>query len=144
MKKFFYLMSLCLCMFMGAVALSSCGDDADDIIDDLEDGNITTTASVSIGANKDVLVITYKNAWTETHTALFTNDECTSYIVVYDFKSETLADAMWADAKDEDGYTRNSKKKITYDSTETFEGTPKSVMDQVFNSMAEEYNSGRK
>ena len=62
MKKFFYLMSLCLCMFMGAVALSSCGDDADDIIDDLEDGNITTTASVSIGDNKDVLVVTYKNA----------------------------------------------------------------------------------
>lgn len=29
MKKFFYLMSLCLCMFMGAAALSSCGDDDD-------------------------------------------------------------------------------------------------------------------
>ena len=31
MKKFFYLMSLSLCMFMGVAALSSCGDDDDNV-----------------------------------------------------------------------------------------------------------------
>ena len=30
MKKFFYLMSLCLCMFAGAAVMTSCGDDDDD------------------------------------------------------------------------------------------------------------------
>ena len=30
MKKFFYLMSLCLCMFAGVAVMTSCGDDDDD------------------------------------------------------------------------------------------------------------------
>ena len=33
MKKFFYLMSLCLCMFAGVAVMSSCGSDDDVEID---------------------------------------------------------------------------------------------------------------
>ena len=38
MKKFFYLMSLCLCMFMGASVLTSCGDDDEEVVN--IDGNV--------------------------------------------------------------------------------------------------------
>lgn len=40
MKKFFYLMSLCMCMFAGAAVMTSCGDDDEDVND--KGGNTTT------------------------------------------------------------------------------------------------------
>lgn len=143
MKKFFYLLSLCLCMFVGGVTLSSCGDDTDDIIDDLENGNIKATAKLTIGENKDVLVVTYKGAYSETHTALFNDaDKCTSYIVVYDFESSKLCDEMWKECKDEEEYTRNGSKKITADHSDEFAGYPKSAVDQVFKSMKQQIDNG--
>ena len=37
MKKFFYLMSLCLCMFMGAAVMTSCSNDDEEVVDN---GNV--------------------------------------------------------------------------------------------------------
>ena len=37
MKKFFYLMSLCLCMFMGAAVVTSCSNDDEEVVDN---GNV--------------------------------------------------------------------------------------------------------
>ena len=41
MKKFFYLMSLCLCMFAGAAVMTSCSDDDDEVVD--KGGNVKGT-----------------------------------------------------------------------------------------------------
>jgi len=37
MKKFFYLMSLCLCMFAGAAVMTSCSNDDEEVVDN---GNV--------------------------------------------------------------------------------------------------------
>lgn len=43
MKKFFYLMSLCLCMLAGTAVMTSCGDDDDDDEEVVDNGNVKGT-----------------------------------------------------------------------------------------------------
>ena len=64
MKKYFFLLAA---MFIGAVCLTSCGDDDDleDAIDDIISGKVKPTVTIKDG-NPAVFTATFKDVYTET------------------------------------------------------------------------------
>ena len=129
MKKFFYLMSLCLCMFMGASVLTSCGDDDDDKIvinpgtlqeGVVEEGNIIKATAVEDGI---AYVI----------TAIFDADnKCTSFVQQYVFASVAAAQQAWAEFQKEEGIEEEkvaiTGNVISWDRTKEFEGRSKNEL----------------
>ena len=135
MKKFFYLMSLCLGLFAGAAVMTSCGDD------DLEGGEI----KAGITEKGNTLTLTYKNAYaTCTETATFdSNDKCIKYIEATTYSSKDVANQAWdaemqyVDADEKARYKKDGKT-ITYDATEEFKGVSKSEIRQYMERFLEE------
>ena len=132
MKKFFYLMSLCLCMFMGAATLSSCGDD------DLDIKNVQT--GITENGNTITLSFNYYNIYTQISTATFDdNGLCIKYIDQMNYSSKDACNTAWdllqsVNAGDTEELAKYSKsgKTITYDDTEYFKGWTKTQVRQYF------------
>lgn len=146
MKKYFMMAAL---MCMGALCLTSCGDDdkdeIDDIIDDVEQGTLKPTTKFEEKGNQMILTITWKNVDTQVQTATLQNDICESYIVKDTYASTKLADEAWKEVqKDKDyaQYVTRDGKTITQDLTEEFKGLPKEVLRGVMQNMAQEMERG--
>lgn len=129
MKKFFYLMSLCLCMFAGVAVMTSCGDDD---IDDIDPDNIEFKVGITEKGN--TLTFTAKTSYyTYVEIATFdSNDKCTKFLEQEIYPSKDYANAAWeaykAEYKDDpDDWKKYSKdgKTITYDDTEDWAGKSK-------------------
>lgn len=136
-------------MCMGALCLTSCGDDdkddIDDIIDDIEQGTLKPTTKFEEKGNQMILTITWKNVDTQVQTATFQGEECVSYIVKDTYANNTLADEAWKEVqKDKDyaQYVTRDGKTITQDLTEDFKGMPKEVVRSFMQNMAEEMKKG--
>ena len=136
-------------MFMGALCLTSCGDDdkddIDDIIDDIEQGNLKPTTKFEEKGNQMILTITWKNVDTQVQTATFQNDLCVSYIVKDTYASSKLADEAWKEAQKEPDYAQyvtRDGKTITQDISEDFKGLPKEILRSIMQNMAEEMKKG--
>ena len=132
-------------MFLGTMCMTSCGDDdkddIEDIIEDVESGNIKATTKFEEKGNQMILTATWKNMMTQVHTATFEDDACVSYIIKDTYASDKLADAAWEeiqkDEEDARNYTRNGKV-ITCDESEEYRGFPKEEMRMVLQWIAEE------
>ena len=118
-------------MLFAAFALSftatSCGDDdVDDIIKDIENGQVKASAELKKSDKELVLTIKYPGAYTQVSTAKFSNKLCTEYILVSTFASDALADVAWNEwNSDEDKGSVNAKrngKTITVDLSDEFKG----------------------
>ena len=128
MKKFFYLMSLALCMFMGVAALSSCGDD------DLE----PTKMSEDTSAN--TLSLTFDAGdCISTWTAYFDeNDKCIKFLEADAYKESSYADEEWEwSCKDNPKYTRQGNT-IIYDATDQYKGKSKDQIRAEFQRIVDE------
>jgi len=129
MKKFFYLMSLCLCMFMGASVLTSCGDDDDDKVAI----NMATLKEEGVVENGNTLQKTIVDEdYATILTATFDNDgKCNSFIIQYVFPSAAYAQLYWAANQDDEEYKDEpenwsiTSNVITYNCTEYYKGRTK-------------------
>lgn len=116
-------------MLFAAAALSftatSCDkdEDIDDIIDNIEQGNVKPSAELKKSSNELVLTIKYPSVYTEVTTAKFRNNLCVSYVMKITYASDKLADAAWAEAKEDSaeemiGSLKRDGKVITWDMSE--------------------------
>lgn len=133
MKTFKY-----LCMFFAALTLSltttSCGGDDDDLEDieqKVEEGVLKTT--VTLKESKDQIVLTAKtgSVCTQTYTAKFKDDKCTSCTFTAEFANKKLADAFEQEMKGEMEVKRNGNS-FSGDLTEEYEGLSYSDMKNIF------------
>lgn len=97
-------------------------EDIDDIIDNIENGNIKPSADLKKSSNELVLTIKYPGVYTEVTTAKFRNDMCVSYVMKMTYASDKLADAAWEEAKEDGedidlGSLKRNGKTITWDLT---------------------------
>ena len=136
MKKFFYLMSLCLCMFAGMAVMSSCGSDKDDEIDDPE--NVEFKTGITETSSTMSLSMSVGGVYTDVITATFdSNDVCIKCVEKMTFSSKDIAnqtwDALMAELDDEEK-ARYSKdgKTITIDMTEEFKGFSRADVRDAF------------
>ena len=83
MKKFFYLMSLCLCMFAGVAVMTSCGDDDDEVVNN---GGKDNGGNVKGSYTLDYKVTSYGNLDSSEKDAL-------NYIM-----ENLICDGEWEDA----------------------------------------------
>lgn len=141
MKKFFYLMSLCLCMFAGVALMTSCGDDD---IDDIDPGDVKIETGITEKGN--TLTITFSNSYyTYMEVATFdSDDKCIKYIEKEIYPNKETANAAWeaykAEYQDEpDEWKKYSKdgKTITHDATEEYKGASKAEIRQYMEQMLE-------
>lgn len=116
-------------MLFAAAALSftatSCGEDKDidDIIDDIEQGNIKPTASLKKSSDELVFTVKFPGAYTEVTTAKFRNGQLASLTRVSTYSSKKLADAAWEEIQKEGNIetgvqAKRDGKTITWDLTE--------------------------
>ena len=146
MKKYFFLLAA---MFIGAVCLTSCGDDDDleDAIDDIISGKVKPTVTIKDG-NPAVFTATFKDVYTETMTATFDeNDECIKFITEGTYATDKLADEAWKDIqenydKDELEYFTRKGKTIIEDETEDFEGYSHEDILYFFELTKQDFESG--
>ena len=134
MKKFFYLMSLCLCMFMGASVLTSCGDDDEEKV--AIDMSKLQPGTVEEGNTLQKTVIYSDHALIL--TATFDNDgKCTSFTQQFVFDSAAVAQEAWT-AYENDGEFEDvenwsmTSNVITHDFTERFKGSSKQDVKDFF------------
>ncbi|MBO4612764.1 MAG: hypothetical protein J5671_06295 [Bacteroidaceae bacterium] len=130
MKKFFYLMSLALCMFMGAAALSSCGDDE------------LVPATISEDTKANTLTVQYDGGGCVTkYVATFdSNDKCIKYLEyeTYSSKDEAKEEYEWG-GKGNPKITLDGKS-IIYDRTDEYKGKSKEEIRAYFQSIVDEFN----
>jgi hypothetical protein len=143
MKKFFYLMSLCLCMFAGVAVMTSCGDDDDE----LNPGEISYKTGITEKGNTLQLTITAGSVYTERYTATFgSDDKCIKFIEEMIYSKKDYADLEWQAIQAEyqqmpDELKKYSKdgKTITIDETETWKGRSRSEVREYFEMIQEEF-----
>ena len=140
MKKFFYLMSLFLCMFAGVAVMTSCGDDDDelgpeDVKSEIKETDNTLQMTIKVGS-----------AYTERYTATFdSNDLCIKFIEEYIYSDSKYADQEWKTIQDSfadmpevlEKYSRNGKT-IVHDDTDSWAGIPRSDVRTYFEMVKEE------
>ena len=136
MKKFFYLMSLCLCMFMGASVMTSCGDDDEEKV--AIDMSKLQPGTVEEGNTLQKTVIYSDHALIL--TATFDNDgKCTSFTQQFIFDSAAVAQQAWAndfkeDVEDDPENWSITSNVITWNRTEEIkdENYTKQDMKDIF------------
>jgi hypothetical protein len=136
MKKYYLLLAV---LFLGAVCLSSCGDDdPEEIIENIVDGKTKPTVSINTAGNPMTMTITYKGLYTQTHAATFGDDGmCSNYTITEKFENSKLADEAWNAyqlSAEKDQYKR-SGNTITSDQTEAFAGYTREYMMLYFNTL---------
>lgn len=148
MKKFFYLMSLCLCMFAGVAVMTSCGDDDD--IDDIDPDNIEIEAGIKDNGKTMSLTIDYAGVYKSVQTATFESADDKAKVVKFIeqmvYSSSKYADAAWESmsASDHEGWKRDGKT-FTYDATDDFKEFTKAEIRSIFEAeleAAKNYNNG--
>ncbi len=136
MKKFFYLMSLCLCMFAGVAVMSSCGSDDDVEIDSGSIDNI----KVGITENGNTMSLTtgVNGGYMDVITATFdSNDVCIKCVEKMTFSSKDIANQTWdalmaeLDGEEKARYSKDGKT-ITIDMTEEFKGFSRADVRDAF------------
>ena len=141
MKKFFYLMSLCLCMFAGVAVMTSCGDDDDEL--DPSDVNVKT----GITEKGNTMTLAAKTAaYQYTLEATFdSNDLCTKMIETETYSSSSAANAAWeaykanyASMPSEWAKYKKDGRSIICDYTDDWKGKSKAEVRQYFEWMKEE------
>ena len=129
-------------MLFAAAALSftaiSCDkdEDIDDLIDNIENGNIKPTVDLKKSSSELVLTTKFPGVYTIVETAKFSHDMCVSYVMKMTYATDKLADAAWEELKSEDDFDSNiikrSGKTITVDLTEEMEEVTYDYMLQMF------------
>ncbi len=141
MKKFFYLMSLCLCMFAGVALMTSCGDDD---LDDIDPDDIEIKAGITEKGN--TLTVSFSNGfYTYQEIATFdSNDKCIKYVEKEIYPNKETANQAWdaykAEYKDKpEEMAKYSKdgKTITHDATEKYKGASKAEIRRNMEEMLE-------
>ena len=127
MKKFFYLMSLCLCMFMGATLVTSCGDDDEEEKLTIEMSSLTDGTVESGNTIKHTFLYSSKLAYLFTVT-FDDNEKCNSFIQQFVYASVADAQQAWTKEKEDIDDPENwsiSSNVITWNRTDEFKGDTK-------------------
>lgn len=119
-------------MLFAAAALSftatSCGEDMDldQIVEEIEQGNIKPSANIKESSNELVLTIKIPKLRTEVHTAKFSDGVCVSYVEKITSATQQFSDDTWS------AITRYGQivaggliqdgKTVTWDRTKEFSG----------------------
>ncbi len=127
-------MSLCLCMFMGASVLTSCGDDDEEKLAINLSSLKNDVKETDNSLQKTVVYSDYALIL----TAAFDNDgKCTSFTQQFVFPSSALAQEAWT-AYENDGEFEDvenwsmTSNVITHDFTERFKGSSKQDVKDFF------------
>ncbi len=147
MKKIFYLMSLCLCMFAGVALMTSCGDD-----DDIDPDDVEIKSGITDKGNQ-LIMSTKVPSYSLTATATFdgnTDDAlCIKFISKETYSSSAAADYVWDEYKKHSDYAediaagllKKDGKSIIYDETEDFKGETKAQIRTYMERIKAEYDA---
>ena len=139
MKKLFYLMTVCLCVIMGAVTLNSCSQES--LLGLFMGKSEPTTLEEDTKENTLTLSFDGGDCLSKWIATFDDKDLCVKFLQIDTYKKKADADEEW----EWGGYENNPKyskdgKTITYDATDEYRGKTKAEIRKKFQEIVDEDN----